>query len=147
MKIKTIIVTIAMMAISAVAFAQDQNNLSNSALASQYKLQIEATKMELKALQAKKKASPDNAQIVRDMAAKKAELKDLQARKKIIDKAVKSDKAKEKAEKAAEKAAAKAEKVEQQLEKAREKAEKAQEKADKAAKKAEEKTAKAVKVA
>jgi len=144
MKIKTFVATIVMMAISMVAFAQqDQIKLSNDALSAQYKLQIEAANIELKALKAKKKAYPDNADIVRQLAEKKAEIKDLQSRKKVIDKAVKVDKAHAKAERAQEKAEKAAERAEAKLERARVKAEKAAEKTERAQEKAERATEKA----
>lgn len=107
MKIKTIIATLAFMLVSVATFAQ--SNKSNEQLSTEYKNQIAVLKAEIKTLKAKQKAEPTVAAHVTDMAQKKSELETLQKKKKIIDNAIKTEKANKKAIEAAEKAKRKAE--------------------------------------
>ena len=127
MKLKTIIATLALVAIPALSFAQTQVQaqeiveVSNEQLSSDYKLKIEVLKHEIKTLKAKQKAEPSNPAHVTEMISKKSELKDLQAKNKIVDKAIKTEKAMKRANEKAEKAKAKAEKAMKEAESMRKK--------------------------
>lgn len=107
MKIKNIIAALALIAIPALSFAQ--TNKSNEELSTEYKLKINVLKSEIKTLKAKQKAEPSVASYVTEMNEKKAELKSIQSKKAIVDKAIKTEKARKKAVDKLEKAKAKAE--------------------------------------
>ena len=107
MKIKTMIATLAFMAVSMTAFAQTEK--TNKELSTEYKHQIAILNAEIKTLKAKSKADPTNAEYITEMAAKKADLADVKNKKKIVDTAIKTEKANQKAIEKAEKAKKKAE--------------------------------------
>lgn len=108
MTIKNIIVAMALAIVPAIGFAQDK---SNEELSTEYKYKINVLKSEVKTLKAKMKAEPTNADFVVQFNEKKAELKTAQNEKKVIDKAIKTEKAQKKAAEKAEKALKKAEKA------------------------------------
>ncbi len=108
MKIKTLLAALFVATIPMMGFAQD--NKSNAELSEQYKQEIKVIKQEIKLLKEKKKLDPTNSSYVSDLVEKNAELKTVQSRKKIVDTAIKADKAHKKAIEKAEKAKAKAEK-------------------------------------
>lgn len=108
MKIKTLLAALVVATIPMMGFAQSDK--SNEALSEQYKQEIKVIKQEIKTLKEKKKLEPTNATYVSEIVQKNAELKTVQSRKKIVDTAIKHDKAHKKAQAKLEKAKAKAEK-------------------------------------
>lgn len=108
MKIKTLLAALVVATIPMMGFAQDLK--ANEALSEQYKNEIKVIKAEIKTLKARKNLDPANGSVVGGIVQKKAELKTLQSRKKIVDTAIKHEKAHKKAIEKAEKAKAKAEK-------------------------------------
>lgn len=108
MTIKNIIAALAIIAMPTFTFAQEK---SNQQLSTEYKYKISALKSEIKALKSKIKLEPGNATFVTDMNMKKAELKTAQNEKKVIDKAIKTERAQRKAAEKAQKAADKAAKA------------------------------------
>ena len=94
MTIKNIIAALAIIAMPTFTFAQEK---SNQQLSTEYKYKISALKSEIKTPKSKIKLQPGNAAFVTDMNTKKAELKTAQSEKKVIDKAIKTEKAQRKA--------------------------------------------------
>lgn len=105
MKLRTLFAALALIAMPALSFAQNPDDVS---LSRKYKVEIQALKSEIKALKSRIKLNPEDASLVTEMNSKKALLKDTQDRKKTIDNAIKADKASKKASEKAEKARAKA---------------------------------------
>lgn len=101
----------AVLCMPAVSNADDDAMVQNKALSAQYKSQITILGHEMKALKAKIKANPTDTQLRVELESKKAEVDALKEKKKIVDTAIKADKAHQKAVKAAEKAKKKAEKA------------------------------------
>lgn len=110
MKLKTIIAALALAAIPMMGFAQEEEK-SNAVLSAEYKHEIKALNAEIKALKSRKNLDPTNASIDNEIVQKKAELATARSRKKIVDKAIKAEKAHAKAIKAAQKAKEKAERA------------------------------------
>ncbi len=115
MKLKNIIAAMALIAIPALTYAQKDK--SNEELSIEYKLKINVLKSEIKTLKAKQKAEPSVASYVTEMNQKKAELKTVQNKKKIVEKAIKTEKAHKKAIAKLEKAKANAEQAAKDAEK------------------------------
>lgn len=88
--------------------AQDKTVLSDKALSSQYKYEIDVLSTEIKTAKVKLKADQKNPELRADLENKEAHLKEIKAKKKVIDDAIKSKEASEKAAKKADKAAKKA---------------------------------------
>lgn len=88
------------------------DNLSdNKAKSDQYKQELKILTQEIKTLKAKQKLHPEDSSLAGQMVAKKAELAEVKNKKKIVDEAIKTEKASQKASEAAEKAKDKAEKA------------------------------------
>lgn len=102
---------IAVFCIPAVSNADESTMVQNKALSAQYKSQITILGHEMKALKAKIKANPTDTSLRVELETKKGELESIKEKKKIVDNAIKTDKASQKAAKAAEKAKLKAEKA------------------------------------
>lgn len=109
MKLKTIIASIAIALIPSIGFAQSTK--TNAQLSEEYKHEINVINAEIKTLKAKKKQDPTNVTIDAEMVNKKAALQTAKSRKKIVDTAIKAEKAKQKAAKKAQKAHEKAERA------------------------------------
>lgn len=106
------VLVMAMLCLPFISNAEDDTAMiQNKALSAQYKSQITISSHELKALKARVKANPSDMKLNVEMEQKKAELKDLKEKKKIVDTAIKTEKASRRAEKAAEKAKIKAAKA------------------------------------
>jgi hypothetical protein len=106
-----LILLLAVLCIPAVTYADESAMIQNKALSAQYKSQITILGHEMKALKAKIKANPTDTNLRVELETKKGELDSIKEKKKIVDDAIKADKASQKAAKAAEKARQKAEKA------------------------------------
>ena len=90
MTIRSILATAAFIALPASVFAQ--TTVADEQLSAELKNKISILKADIKALKARKKADPTNAEFVADINAKTAELKEATSKKKIVDNAIKVNK-------------------------------------------------------
>jgi len=109
MNVKSIIAAIVLVA--APLCANAQSDKSNEALSNDLKHQINILNADIKAIKARKKADPSNAEYDTQLTQKQQELKTAKERKSVIDDAIKAAKKSEKETKQAEDAKKKAEKA------------------------------------
>ena len=120
-KLVLFIMAIALTGVLSTINAQNKAEISDKALSTQYKHEIDILTSEIKTIKVKLKANKDDKELKKEAAVKQVELKELKAKKKVIDNAIKSKAAAEKAEKKADKAQKKAEKNAADAQKVREK--------------------------
>lgn len=102
MRIKTIIAAFAFFAMAASGYAQ--STMDNETHSKNLAHQIKILDADIKALKARLKAEPGNADYTAELGKKQAELKKAKSEKKIIDNAIKAEKTNEKEAKDAKKA-------------------------------------------
>ena len=98
--------------VSANSDPQNDKTLTNAQLSTQYKRQIDVINSEIKTLKAQAKLYKEDAakaaEVASMLGSKKSELKNIQQKKKVVDKAIKTEKASKKAAEKAVKAQRKA---------------------------------------
>lgn len=119
MRLRTIVMAFALMAMPIVTFAQSE--MSNEEHSKTLGAKIEVVKQEIKTLKAKLKLNSGDAESITAMTLKETELKTLKDQKKTIDEAIKAEKKSEKETKQAEKAEKKNEQASKDAEKLKEK--------------------------
>ena len=120
-KLILLFMAIALTGVFSTINAQSKSGLSDKALSTQYKHEIDVLNSEIKTIKIKLKSDKENTDLKKELAVKQVELKELKEKKNVIDNAIKSKAAHEKAQNKAEKAQKKSEKAASDAQKVKEK--------------------------